>query len=535
MGETESRRDVQRSKARPSPQDAGAPCYKYASQQKDERQPPKPRYLRTPNPPKTNVTKNQPPQEVNPGQFKPEDHWYPKALNATIHPMVAFFLNLDKSRILNRYCHLNPKVNRQKLQELLDYQCDHFLWGGADLINATTAEGRRRMVVIENNSCPSGQKSMPLLDDHQEEGSYRLLIERTFLPLVNKKGKKHTGRLAVVYDKNPMEASGYAQTIADVFQEEVLYLTDYRGAEDRYLKVENDQLHALHEGEWIPLRAVFRYLTQRPWTRLPVDCKKTRILNPIVACLAGGRNKMVAAKAYDLFNGELKRYGLRIHTPETIWDVSKNEIPLWVAKLGGHAVIKVPYSNAGQGVYTITSQRELDDFMALDFDYERFIVQSLIGNADWSSGTEAGKFYHVGTIPDKKNRTYVTDVRLMVSSTAEGIKPLCCYSRRAAEPLTEKLVNGADSWAMLGTNLSQKLGENEFTSDANRLLLMDRRDFNKLGLGLDDLIEGYIQTVLSTIAIDKMATRLQTSKGKFSMRLFATLNEDPTLLSEILR
>ena len=86
---------------------------------------------------------------------------------------------------------------------------------------------------------------------------------------------------------------------------------------------------------------------------------------------------------------------------------------------------------------------------------------------------------------------------------------------------------------MLGTNLSSKLGDNEWSSDTNRLLLMDRRDFNKLGIGLDDLIEAYIQTVLSTIAIDQMAQKLFNSKGKFSRRLFGSLNDDPTLLSEI--
>ena len=200
----------------------------------------------------------------------------------------------------------------------------------------------------------------------------------------------------------------------------------------------------------------------------------------------------------------------------------------------GQAVVKVPYSNAGQGVYTITNQQELDAFMATPIDYERFIVQSLIGNYNWSSTGGDGKFFHVGTIPDKKARTYVSDVRLMVSSTAEGLRPLCCYSRRAGDPLTDQLDAGADSWSMLGTNLSEKLGDNQWGSDTNRLLLMDRRDFNKLGIGLDDLIEGYIQTVLSTIAIDQMARKLFNSKGRFSLRLFSSLNNDPVLLSEIL-
>ena len=87
---------------------------------------------------------------------------------------------------------------------------------------------------------------------------------------------------------------------------------------------------------------------------------------------------------------------------------------------------------------------------------------------------------------------------------------------------------------MLGTNLSIKYAENEWGSDTNRLMLMDRRDFNKLGLGLDDLVEAYIQTVLSTIAIDKMCKNLYNSKGKFRMRLFKSLNDDPTLLDEIM-
>ena len=65
-------------------------------------------------------------------------------------------------------------------------------------------------------------------------------------------------------------------------------------------------------------------------------------------------------------------------------------------------------------------------------------------------------------------------------------------------------------------------------------MLMDRRDFNKLGLGLDDFIEGYIKTVLSTIAIDKKCKKLYNSKGKFRMKLFKSLNNDPILLDEIM-
>lgn len=85
---------------------------------------------------------------------------------------------------------------------------------------------------------------------------------------------------------------------------------------------------------------------------------------------------------------------------------------------------------------------------------------------------------------------------------------------------------------MLGTNLSLKLPEGGWTTDTSRLILMDRRDFNQLGIGVDDLIDAYIQTVLATIAIDKMAERLMAN-GSFDHQLFRSLNPDDALIKEI--
>ncbi len=468
---------------------------------------------------------------IQPDSFEAHKHWYPKAFNATIHPMISFFLNLNQERIITRYCHMHPKVSADKLREIINHKCKYFLWGGADLLNVTSAGGKRQMVIIENNSCPSGQKSMPLVNDNQEQGSYKLMIERTFKPYL--KRQKIKGGLAVLYDKNLMEASGYAEVIADVMKEPVYYVPFYDDDPNPPVEFRDGVMHVRNENdEFIPIRAAFRYVTQKPWNRLPLH-SKTKILNPTAACLAGGRNKMVAAKAYDFFNAEIIEYGLKINTPETIWDVSKNEVPLWVKKMGGHAVVKVPYSNAGQGVFTIVTQAELDAFMELEFDYDLFIVQSLIGNSNWSSTTSAGKLYHVGTIPDQKNQTFVADIRMMLSSTPDGIKPLCTYARRAEKPLVDNIEDSTNSWQMLGTNLSIKRADGGWDSDTNRLVLMDRRDFNKLGIGLDDLIEAYIQTVLSMVAIDKMAQTLYNKQGKFRMRLFKSLNDDTSLINEI--
>ena len=471
---------------------------------------------------------------VKPKSFVAEDHWYPKALNATIHPMVAFFLNLSKERIVERYCHLNPQVDRAYLTNILSYKPKHFRWAGADLIHVTTEQGKKQMVVIENNSCPSGQKSMPLLDDNDELGGYRKLIKETFIPTLKGQRKIEDGVMAVLYDKNPMEASGYAATIAELLNEDVYYIYFPKEGYSDYLRYKDDILQIkTTEGEWKNIRAAFRYVTQKPWTRIPIVCK-TKILNPILACIAGGRNKAIAAKAYEFYNAELEGTGLSINMPETIWDVSQNEVPMWVKKMGGHAVVKIPYSNAGQGVFTIVSQQELDNFMAMEFDYDQFIVQSLIGNYQWSSNSSKGKYFHVGTIPNRKGETFVNDLRVMVNATADGIKPLCVYSRKAKDPLLNELAPDTNSWDMLGTNLSVKEGEASWGSDTNRLMLMDRRDFNKIGIGLDDLIEGYIQTVLSMIAIDNMAVNLMNSSGKFRKKLFKSLNDDDGLINEIL-
>jgi hypothetical protein len=308
----------------------------------------------------------------------------------------------------------------------------------------------------------------------------------------------------------------------------------FDGAEDPCCRFDEQGVLWIHSGDedWKPIRAAFRYVTQRPWIRIPV-IPRTAMLNPVLACLAGGRNQLLAAKAYDLLNSELRRTGLAIRTPETIWDVSFPEVPLWVERMGGIAVVKNPYSNAGQGVYTITSEAELSDFQELPHQYDRFIVQSLIGNVGWSSNGRNGKLYHVGTMPDRQGGIFASDLRFMVGVGPEGFFPVALYSRRARLPLAAELDGTVPSWDMLGTNLSVRTPDGDWDAETDRLLLMDSRDFNKLGIGPDDLIEGYLQSVLAVTAIDHMAQRLVSSKGKFRRRLFGSLNPDPSVIAEI--
>lgn len=481
--------------------------------------------------------------------FDPHTHYYPRALNAQLHPMVAAFMNLGNERIIERFCHLNPTVSKSALIKLLATECQHFRWSGADLFNVTNSRGKRSMIVIETNSCPSGQKSMPnslntdTTSDDNVSG-YHTIIKSTFKQLLDDSSTSMVkdGALAVIYDKNDMEASGYAAAMVDIFHEPV-YLTEfYVNDSDPPVRWTDDVMSVrVAADQWVPVRAAFRYVTQKPWNRIPLK-SKTLILNPVIACLAGGRNKMIADKSYEFYNHELasQSTGLSIRVPETIRDVSKSEIPLWVRSMGGLAVIKIPYSNAGQGVFTITNQGELDAFMAAEHHYDKFIVQSLVGNASWISSVNQSQrpnlFFHCGTIPNKKLETFVCDIRCMISSTHKGFQPLAVYARRAMAPLKPELSSADDSWKMLGTNLSEKREDGSWTTDTSRLLLMDCKDFNRLGVAIDELIDAYVQTCLATLAIDRMASRLtKNNSDEFDRELYESLNNDRALLDEILR
>ena len=468
-----------------------------------------------------------------PGEFDLPAHYYAKVLNAQIHPLVRYFLGLGNARIVERYCHLHPEVRPDAVSAVLFTPTRQLRWGGADLFHVTNERGERRMVVVETNSCPSGQKSMPRMEEDQEQAGYRLLLERSFLPMLSRRALPE-GELAVLYDKNPMENTGYAAALADLTGEHVHLVPFMDGDPDPSARFDDGVLQVRGAaGAWIPIRAAFRYVTQRPWNRIPV-VTRTAIFNPVLACLAGGRNKMLAAKAYDLYNASIQGTGLRLRTPETIWDVSVEEVPLWVRRMGGVAVVKSPYSNAGQGVYTIANAAELDELMTLPHPYGRFIVQALIGNSGWSSSGREGRLYHVGTVPDRQSRIHVADLRFMVGVAPDGFYPVALYARRARLPLAATFDGTTSSWDMLGTNLSFKGPDGAFSSDPDRLMLMDSRDFNSLGVGLDELIEGYVQTALAVTAIDRMALQLLNSKLRFRRKLFESLNPDPLLVEEIL-
>ncbi|MBS9524883.1 hypothetical protein KI659_12765 [Litoribacter alkaliphilus] len=441
---------------------------------------------------------------VEPGDFEPADHWYPRALNSQIHPLVAAFLNLNHDQMAARFCRLNPRADHETVMKLLKYQPKYFRWSGTDLMHVTNNQGLRKLTLIETNSCPSGQKSMPLLDFSFEHGGYRRLIEKTFKPMVEK--HQEEGALAVIYDKNPMENVGYAATIAEVFGQNV-YLAQYKlGDKDAPVEFRDGKMFVRGEKEeWVEIKAAFRYVTQEPWTRIPKH-SKTLLLNPIEACLAGGRNKEVASEAYDRFNEEFESKGISIFTPKTYRNVPYGELQSYFEKMGGSMVIKVPDSNAGQGVYTVVNQKEMDFALAeLAHDPDEvFIIQELI-HSNYTEGKDpADTWYHLGTIPDSKGRSFAFDLRMMMHATEDGMRPLAIYSRKSGFPLNQPLPEDMNSWEVYGTNLSIK-GDDGWTYADERLILFDVRNFALLGLGIDELIRGFIQSIMAVYAIDQNA------------------------------
>ncbi|CAG8791586.1 3950_t:CDS:2, partial [Dentiscutata erythropus] len=130
----------------------------------------------------------------------------------------------------------------------------------------------------------------------------------------------------------------------------------------------------------------------------------------------------------------------------------------------------------------------------------------------------------------RHNQTFVNDLRMMVSADETGFYPVAFNSRRARKPLPTHITNNSNwnSWEIFGTNVSVKL-DARWVIDYERIITTDQKEFDIAGLGIDELIDAYVQTVLSIIAIDKMCQKLLVN-NEFNFELYHTLNPDNVLL-----
>jgi hypothetical protein len=461
---------------------------------------------------------------LEPGQFNPRRHFYTGALAALPDAGLEALLATPPAELAQLYCDAFPEADRALLSQILEYRPRFLQWAGSDLFLVRNPDGRRDVALLEMNSCPSGQKYMPGAALQPGGSGYDILIDEVLAPAIP---TALDGVLAVLYDKNGIEASGYAAALADRMCEPVHLVPLHHAEADRFFRAGEGGIDIRTASGWRPVRGAWRYLTDRPWRRLPLR-NRGAMVNQIVACIAGGRNKAAAAFAYDEFNRQFGRQGITIRVPRSVIDVAREDLPRQIASFGGRAIVKVPYSNAGQGVFPVISNNDLSALMARHLPYERLIVQELIGAERWSGEGMA----QIGTIPDRQGNAYAADLRLMVGATARGFRPVAAYGRRARAPLPQKLGGNGPPADFLLTNLSYR--ENDrWKSDKARVLVLDRRNMDHLGWQALDLVNGYVQTCFAMIAIDRLACQLMHLPDRAFLEMLRSISDDPSLRGEI--
>ena len=74
-----------------------------------------------------------------------------------------------------------------------------------------------------------------------------------------------------------------------------IFLIPHFNNQQQHVHFENGvMMLTLDDASVVPIKAAYRYVTQKPWNRIPTTTK-TWIYNSTIACLAGGRNKLLAS------------------------------------------------------------------------------------------------------------------------------------------------------------------------------------------------------------------------------------------------
>lgn len=100
---------------------------------------------------------------------------------------------------LRRYCKTHPRVTAADVLAVLSYQLQHFRWAGCDVFTAVDIDGNRKSVVVETNSCASGQKSTPWLRDDDEQNGYKRLGGWARRDALDPRGRRHAEPRSAVH------------------------------------------------------------------------------------------------------------------------------------------------------------------------------------------------------------------------------------------------------------------------------------------------------------------------------------------------
>ncbi len=347
---------------------------------------------------------------------------------------------------------------------------------------------------------------MPRLHGESPSGGYQRLID-TLFPTTG-----HAGSLAVLYDKNPQEVRAYAATLAEMSGRAVHLVPIFSGAVDEVLKFTSGAMQVRGPEGWVTITAALRYVTDQPWLSLPLRSTSV-LLNPLSACLSGGRNKHLASVAYQRFTETWNDSHLAIRFPSTQSGLTTEQAAAAIASAGHRGIIKTPYGHAGEGVFPIVSADGLTRWLAEVDENRGWVVQELIAEDHLTAHAEYG------------GSARIYDLRLLVAAGSEGFRPIAGFARQArselAFPLQQKAVRD-----QLVTNLSYRDTRGEWATDTSRVVPLDETHFESLMLTLDDLVEAYVQSVMSVVAIDQLATSLSDDRDRFDLAAFHALNDD---------
>ena len=467
---------------------------------------------------------------IKPTTINPIELGYEESYNKQIDPTVKQLMDMSQMQIAHNYSSRH-NVEYDQVLKLLQSKVQYMPWSGSDILNVQDLQGKKHKVILETNSCPSGAKDLPSADFTTiNDSAYAKILQATLLPKI----KDEKSDLAVIWDKNKVETRNYAQVLANLTQRDVHYVPLFNQTDMQDL---NFNPHTLGFNDE-KIAGAFRYVTQGPWKRISVNTS-TPMTNPIIACLAGGRNKLLAAKAYEQFNK--KDSDLKISLPYTSSELSKEEV-IKTLKEWEYGVVKLPYSNAGQGVFTITSEKDLKDFRERVDNDKTLILQQLIGYGDIRSNGKMTPLTHIGSLVDGKR--YATDIRMMVingkhENGESGYHPVSMYARKAENPLEDLTNPNIASWDVLGTNLSELTGREEesnrktWATHNDRRIVVTKEQFPSLDLSIEDLVDTYIQAVQANFAINEMANYLMKD-GTFQKERFEELNGDHSIMEDLI-
>ncbi len=453
----------------------------------------------------------------------PEDLYASRALKTTYAPEVQRFLKMSPQAMVACYRKRYPEVKQDFLEQAIRYQPRYFRYGGADLFRVYNRHTQKtEMVLIEINSVPGGLSNTPELKNPVYQKFAHFFMETLGkTPFASKR----EGVLAVLSHGQRMDPLGIAQAIARKAKEPVHLITHEK---DKPLHQQPWRVDASSGGLFIQTKDALWHKVRGAVSLLgpssmfasqPLSVSQGVLIDPPMVHRAGGVEKARANEAYRAFNMEAlhsQKAGSNplIRTPKT-YQVSREEVHALVNEMGSSAVVKLPDGNGGDGIWMLRHERDMAKFLketeesATSTPSQKYIVQELILPMPWASlSKKPADRYNRGTVPDRQNmKRYVYDMRMLVAPLNGVWRPLGLLGRQAPTPIpTPDTISDKTSpqtiWNVLGTNLSRKSPQGWFFREQG-LMVFDKKGYTPTGLTLDDLVEGYFQSIFAMQAIDK--------------------------------